>query len=118
MLAKDYLLRGKEAQEQINILGDDGVPVDYHVKFWKGEIIDFIILQQDAFDKIDQVTPMERQKYMLKLILDINNMDFSFESFDEVATMFKKAINALHQMNYSEFKSPKTSRNMRKNLMN
>lgn len=105
LLAKDYLLRSKEAQEQINILGDDGVPVDYHVKFWKGEIVDFIILQQDAFDKVDQVTPMERQKYMLNLVLDITNKDFSFESFDDVSTMFKKAINTMRQMNYSEFKS-------------
>jgi len=105
LVAKDYLLRSKEAQEQINILGDDGVPVEYHIKYWKGEVVDFIILQQDAFDKIDQVTPMERQKFMLNLVLDINNMDFSFESFDEVATFFKKAINAMRQMNYSEYNS-------------
>jgi V/A-type H+/Na+-transporting ATPase subunit A len=71
--AKDYLLRSKEAQEQINILGDDGVPVEYHVKFWKGEVVDFIISQQDAFDKIDQVTPIERQKFMLYLVLDITD---------------------------------------------
>ena len=44
--------------EQINILGDDGVPVEYHVTFWKSELIDFVILQQDAFDEIDAVTPM------------------------------------------------------------
>jgi Archaeal/vacuolar-type H+-ATPase subunit A len=47
--AKDLLLRGKEAQEQINILGDDGVPIEFHERFWKGELIDFVILQQDAF---------------------------------------------------------------------
>ncbi|MCK7521587.1 MAG: hypothetical protein MZV64_29850 [Ignavibacteriales bacterium] len=108
LVAKDYLLRSKEAREQINILGDHGgTPgIDYHVKFWKGEIVDFaIILQQDAFDKVDQVSPMERQKYMLNMVLDINNMNFSFESFDEVSTLFKKAINTMRQMNYSEFKS-------------
>jgi V/A-type H+-transporting ATPase subunit A len=105
LTAKDYLLRSKEAQEQINILGDDGVPVEYHVKFWKGEVVDFIILQQDAFDKIDQVTPMERQKFMLNLVLDINHKDFHFESFEEVSTWFKKAINTMRQMNYSVFKS-------------
>ncbi|HKL96573.1 MAG TPA: V-type ATP synthase subunit A, partial [Paludibacteraceae bacterium] len=32
---KTILQRGKEVQEQINILGDDGVPVEYHVTFWK-----------------------------------------------------------------------------------
>lgn len=105
LTAKDYLLRSKEAQEQINILGDDGVPVEYHVKFWKGEVVDFIILQQDAFDKIDQVTPIERQKFMLNLVLDINHKDFHFESFEEVSTWFKKAINTMRQMNYSLYQS-------------
>ena len=28
------LQRGKEIAEQINILGDDGVPTEYHVTFW------------------------------------------------------------------------------------
>ena len=45
---KTRLLRGKEIAEQINILGDDGVPVEYHVIFWKSELIDFVILQQDG----------------------------------------------------------------------
>ena len=44
---KTRLQRGKEIAEQINILGDDGVPVEYHVIFWKSELIDFVILQQD-----------------------------------------------------------------------
>lgn len=103
--AKDILLRGKEAQEQINILGDDGVPLDYHVRYWKSEVIDFVILQQDAFDKIDQSTPLERQKYMLDKVLDICEQDFSFEGFEEIAAYFKKIINNLKQMNYSEFQS-------------
>jgi V/A-type H+/Na+-transporting ATPase subunit A len=105
LAAKDYLLRSKEAQEQINILGDDGVPVEYHIKFWKGEVVDFIILQQDAFDKVDQVTPIERQKFMLNLVLDINHKEFNFESFEEVSTWFKKAINTMRQMNYSVYQS-------------
>ena len=28
-------------------------PVEYHATFWKSELIDFVILQQDAFDEID-----------------------------------------------------------------
>ncbi|MDD3981795.1 MAG: V-type ATP synthase subunit A, partial [Spirochaetales bacterium] len=54
---KDILLRGKETMEQINILGDDGVPINFHETFWKSELIDFVILQQDAFDAIDASTP-------------------------------------------------------------
>lgn len=103
--ARNLLLRGKEANEQINILGDDGVPIDYHLRYWRSEIIDFVILQQDAFDKIDSSTPMERQQYMLKMVLGICNDSLNFESFEEVNPYFKRLINTLKQMNYSEFKS-------------
>ena len=97
--------RGKEIAEQINILGDDGVPVEYHVTFWKSELIDFVILQQDAFDNIDSLTPLERQSYMLDLIVDICRADFQFEGFLEVIEYFKQMINLMKQMNYSEFNS-------------
>ena len=103
---KTYLQRGKEIQEQINILGDDGVPVDYHKAFWKSEVIDFVILQQDAFDKIDAVCPLERQRYMLNLVMDICARDYRFDNFTEVSEYFKRVINFCKQMNYSEFHSP------------
>ncbi len=102
---KTYLQRGKEIQEQINILGDDGVPVDYHEEFWKSEVIDFVILQQDAFDKIDAVCPLERQQYMLRLVMDICRHDYNFDNFLDVIDYFKRVINLCKQMNYSEFHS-------------
>ncbi|MFP4365672.1 MAG: V-type ATP synthase subunit A [Bacteroidales bacterium] len=105
MLVKNILIRGKEASEQINILGDDGVPVNYHVDFWKSEVIDFVILQQDAFDPVDQSCPINRQKYMLAKVLDVYETEFEFGSFEEVNPYFKRIINEFKQMNYSEFES-------------
>ncbi len=103
--ARDILLRGKEAMEQINILGDDGVPIAFHDRFWKSELIDFVILQQDAFDKIDATTSLERQKYMLLSVLSVADSEFEFKEFEEVSTFFKEIINLYKQMNYSEFES-------------
>jgi V/A-type H+-transporting ATPase subunit A len=105
--SKNIILKGKEAAEQINILGDDGVPVEYHDRFWKSELIDFIILQQDAFDKIDSSSPMERQKYMLGLVLDICRRQREFDNYEKCAAYYKNLINILKQLNYSEFKSEK-----------
>jgi V/A-type H+/Na+-transporting ATPase subunit A len=105
--AKDLLLRGREASEQINILGDDGVPVEYHVRYWKSELIDFVILQQDGFDPVDRSTPMDRQKFMLELVLGICRMEFDFDSFEQVNPYFKKLINIMKQMNYAEYQSAK-----------
>ena len=103
--AKNIIRRGKESAEQINILGDDGVPMSYHILFWKSELVDFIILQQDGFDPIDSLCPMDRQKYMLDLVLEICDRDFEFEDFEKCRDFFKEIINLLKQMNYSEFGS-------------
>lgn len=102
---KNMALRGKEAYDQINILGDDGVPVDYHTRFWKSELLDFIILQQDAYDKIDQSTTLERQKFMYNLVMDICDSNREFDNFEECANYYKKLINIMRQMNYSEYNS-------------
>ncbi len=104
---KTRLLRGKEIAEQINILGDDGVPVEYHITFWKSELIDFIVLQQDAFDEVDAVTPIERQRNILDLVVDVCRTDFEFDNFNQVALFFKELINIGRQMNYAAFESEK-----------
>ena len=105
--AKNIVRRGKEMADQINILGDDGVPMSYHESFWKSELIDFAFLQQDAFDAIDAVSSMERQKFMLDLILDICDKTFDFDDFESCRGFFKQIINILKQMNYSEYQGDK-----------
>ena len=106
MKLKTRMQRGKEIAEQINILGDDGVPVEYHVTFWKSEVIDFVILQQDAFDEVDAVTPLERQEEILNLVTEICEKEYDqFDTFLDVVDYFKKMINLCKQMNYSVFRS-------------
>jgi V/A-type H+-transporting ATPase subunit A len=102
-LIKDVILRGQECRDQINILGNDAVPLSYHTNFWKSEVIDFILLQQDSFDEIDMNCPMKRQQYMLNKVMDICRISYDFEDFEEAATYFKKVINLLKQMNYTTF---------------
>jgi len=105
LTAKNLIRRGKEASEQINILGDDGVPMSYHVNFWKSELVDFIILQQDGFDPVDSLCPMDRQRFMLDLVLRICEKDYEFDDFEKCRDFFKNLINELRQMNYSVYES-------------
>ncbi len=109
--AKDLLIKGNEAKVQINILGDDAVPVEYHRDFWRSETIDFAYLQQDSFDDQDMNCPMDRQKYMFNLVMRLCQEDFEFENFNEVTDFYKKMINYLRQMNYSEFESEEFNTN-------
>ncbi len=105
MALKTRMQRGKEISEQINILGDDGVPVDYHETFWKSEVIDYVLLQQDAFDEVDAMTSLERQEEILDLVTEICEVDYQFDNFLDVVDFFKKMINLCKQMNYSAYKS-------------
>jgi V/A-type H+-transporting ATPase subunit A len=102
---KVLVRRGKEANDQINILGDDGVPMSYHEAFWKSELIDFSLLQQDGFDPVDSLCPMERQKYMVDLVRDICAKEYKFDDYEKCREWFKELINLLRQMNYSKFES-------------
>ncbi len=104
---KTIVQRGKEANDQINILGDDGVPLEYHERIWKSELLDFVILQQDAFDDIDANCPIERQKMMYEMVLDVCHKSFEFTDFEACSRFFKGLINLFRQMNYSEWKSDK-----------
>ena len=103
--AKNIVRRGKEMSDQINILGDDGVPMSYHESFWKSELVDFAFLQQDAFDATDALCPMERQRYMLDMILGICDRSFQFDDYQVCRDYFKRMINIMRQMNYSEWQS-------------
>ena len=102
---KTIVQRGKEANDQINILGDDGVPVEYHERFWKSELLDSVILQQDAFDDIDANCPIERQKLMYNMVLDICRKSFSLADFEECQKFFKELIYLFRQMNYTQWQS-------------
>ena len=105
MEGKTLVRRGKESAEQINILGDDGVPVEYHEMFWKSELVDFVILQQDAFDEIDANCPIDRQKYMFDFVMEICRRQYGFADFEECSAFFKTLINLFKQLNYTEWKS-------------
>ena len=112
--AKDLLRRGKESSDQINILGDDAVPLDYHDRFWKSEMLDFAIIQQDNYDAVDRTTSVERQKYMLEKVMSIADKEFEFRDYTEVGPFFKIIINTLKQMNYSKFGSQEFKENEQK----
>ena len=46
--------------------------------------MDFIICQQDAFDKVDRSASLERQKEMLNKVLGIYHTNFTFEGNEVV----------------------------------
>ena len=49
--------------------------------------------------------PMERQENILQNTLSIIRSNYQFETFIDVSAYFKKVINFMKQINYTEFQS-------------
>lgn len=107
---RTMLVRGKEVAEQISILGDDGVSVEFHCTFWQSEVVDAVLLQQDAFDEVDARTPLQRQQYMVEHVLRLLAMPLSFSHFGDVQPFFKRVIDKYKQMNYAPLPSDEFQR--------
>jgi vacuolar-type H+-ATPase subunit B/Vma2 len=59
--AQAVLRRGAEVGKMMTVVGEEGVSLDDLVAYLKAEMLDAVYLQQNAFDEVDQATPIERQ---------------------------------------------------------
>jgi V/A-type H+-transporting ATPase subunit A len=96
----NLLVKGKEAAEQINILGDDAVPLETHLHYWESEMVDFCLLQQDAFDAIDGCTQSARLQRMVTLLLHLLQQKAEIRDLDQLMSFYKKRIFLFRQLNY------------------
>jgi V/A-type H+-transporting ATPase subunit A len=64
------------------------VAMDEFVDFLKGEFVDAVYLQQNAFDKTDEATPRERQEHVMQIIIKVLDHEFSFATKEEARKFF------------------------------
>jgi len=46
------------------------------------------------------------------LVLKVHSMEFKLKDFEEISSYFKRVINQLKQLNYSEFESDEFKKNL------
>ena len=70
----------------------DPILVSTHefIDYLKGEFLDAVYLQQNAFDKTDEATGADRQKYVYALIEEIVDKAFEFENKDTARKFFQE----------------------------
>lgn len=74
------LRRGNEITQMMKVIGEEGISLTDYVEYLKGEFLDFVYLQQNAFDPVDEASPRERQAYLLGFIHDtILRAEFAFK---------------------------------------
>jgi V/A-type H+-transporting ATPase subunit A len=95
------LRKSAEIGRMMTVVGEEGVSLDDLVVYLKGEMLDAVYLQQNAFDDVDQATTIDRQVKDFKLVYRALAIDFSFPSKADARRYFAKLQDAFYQKNYT-----------------
>jgi len=103
--ARRMLRRGHEVNQMMKVVGEEGTALDDFVIYLKAEFLDAVYLQQDAFDKVDVATPLERQRYVFAKVLQIVRQEFTFADKDAARRFFLGLTQEFKNWNPAEFGS-------------
>jgi V/A-type H+-transporting ATPase subunit A len=84
------LRKGFDVAQMMKVVGEEGTSLADYVDYLKAEFFDFVYLQQNAFDAVDEATPKERQIYIFDFIFRILETEFTFEDKDTALHFFQQ----------------------------
>ncbi|MBU0709784.1 MAG: V-type ATP synthase subunit A, partial [Candidatus Omnitrophica bacterium] len=84
------LHQSNEVSQMMKVIGEEGTSLGDFITYLKGEFFDFIYLQQNAYDVVDESSSAERQKYVFNFIYQILESVFDFESKDKARHFFQR----------------------------
>ncbi len=102
---REILKKSNEVAQMMKVVGEEGTSLKDYIDYLKGEFFDFVYLQQNAFDKIDEATSQERQKYVFSFIYDILEADFDFADKESAMHFFHVLRQQLREWNSLEWQS-------------
>ena len=103
--AASLLKASDEIGKRMEVVGEEGTPLQDMITYLKGELYDFCYLQQNAFDKEDAYCPLQRQIPLFKLVNRVFDTEFQFSSHDEARSFFLELQNEIKNMNFMPFQS-------------
>lgn len=96
---------GDGVQQMMQVTGEEGVSMEDFVEYHKAVFLDMVFLQQDAFDPVDVSAPVDRQRELFRLIVEIADHEVSFATKKEIRDFFTRLTGLFKNLNYAEWKS-------------
>lgn len=103
--ASRFLKEGNEIGRRMEVVGEEGTSLEELIVHLKAELYDFCYLQQNAFDKVDAYSPLERQIPLFLLINRIFEATFDFPTRDRAREYFLELQGKIKNMNSLPFES-------------
>jgi V/A-type H+-transporting ATPase subunit A len=99
------LHKSHSVNQMMKVVGEEGISAHEFVDYLKGEFFDAVYLQQNAFDKTDEATTADRQKYVYALVEEIIEQPFDFKNKDEARRFFQELRQVFITWNSAPFES-------------
>lgn len=97
------LRKSHNVDQMMKVVGEEGTSTSEFVDYLKGEFLDAVYLQQNAFDKVDECTTAERQQFIFDLIMEIIEKEFEFDDKDKARRFFQDLRQKFITWNSIEF---------------
>ncbi|MFA5372884.1 MAG: V-type ATP synthase subunit A, partial [Candidatus Omnitrophota bacterium] len=102
---RDILRKSHEVSQMMKVVGEEGTSLADYIVYLKGEFFDFVYLQQNAFDPVDESCPAERQEYVFNFIHNILEEEFDFGNKEKSLQFFQQLRQLFKGWNSSQFRS-------------
>jgi V/A-type H+-transporting ATPase subunit A len=99
------LYRSNEIAQMMKVIGEEGTSLKDYIEYLKGDFFDFVYLQQNAFDAVDEATSKERQIYLLEFICAILDAAYSLEDKTSALHFFQALRQLMRTWNSAEYNS-------------
>jgi V/A-type H+-transporting ATPase subunit A len=86
----EALRRSNEVAQMMKVIGEEGTSLSDYIEYLKGEFLDAVYLQQNAFDAVDEATGKERQAYIFSLIYGVLEAEFDLEDKEKALRFFQQ----------------------------
>jgi V/A-type H+-transporting ATPase subunit A len=111
--AHELLKRGTEIGQMMKVVGEEGTSIEDFVIYLKGEYLDSVYLQQNAFNDVDSACSAERQQEVFGTICKFLEADMNFADKSIARTFFHKLAQTTKDWNFidmadSEYKQVMT----------
>jgi len=107
---RDVLVRGNEIAQMMKVVGEEGTSIDDFVLYLKGDYVDSVYLQQDAFDPVDGASSAERQKAVFTVLASIMRTEMHFEEKADARRFFHRLTQSTKDWNRVEMETDEYAR--------
>jgi V/A-type H+-transporting ATPase subunit A len=104
--ARRLLHEGAEIAQMMQVVGEEGTPLDDVVRHLQAEFLDAAYLQQDAFDPVDAASGAERQARVFGELVALLRTPLALSGKDDARRFFQRLTQATRDWNRRPFASP------------